>query len=98
MAQVQQLTLLRESNALLREESERNLKRAGELSAQLTKLTAEMEPLKKQKLLADAEITSLKAQVSGLTEANNRWKARVDQLVDKYHQVRSAADNDDRAL
>ena len=82
-----QMTLLRESNALLRDDSEKYKKKSLELETELNKLMESVEPLKKDKILLQGEVKALQDQVESLNQANTRWKDRVNQLTNKYNQV-----------
>ncbi|CCI41580.1 unnamed protein product [Albugo candida] len=87
LAQIEQLNLLRESNATLRDENERNVSKLKQQIVKVEALQSEFEPLKKRELTLSSQLENLKEEIEVLKEANKRWKARVDQLVEKYQQV-----------
>nr|CCA26011.1 nuclear mitotic apparatus protein putative [Albugo laibachii Nc14] len=87
LAQLEQLNLLRESNATLRDENERNVSKLKHQIAKMEAIQSEMEPLRKREMTLTFQMETLKEEVAVLHEANLRWKSRVDQLVEKYQQV-----------
>ncbi|KAI0310134.1 TPR/MLP1/MLP2-like protein-domain-containing protein [Amylostereum chailletii] len=80
---ISQLTLLRESNATLRADSEANAKRARELDAQVKSLTTELEPLRSQVRNLRAELQSTGSHVKRLEDESRRWQERNAQLLSK---------------
>jgi hypothetical protein len=86
-AQLEQLDLLRESNATLREECQRTVARLRTEEERVKNLDAQMAPLRNAETLLKAQVDSLKQEVTTLGDANKRWKQRVEQLVEKYQQV-----------
>ncbi|KAE8995903.1 hypothetical protein PF011_g16125 [Phytophthora fragariae] len=87
VAQLEQLSLLRESNATLRDENQKSLSKLKEEEAKVRDLEAKLVPLQKAEASLKTEMASLKQEVETLNDANKRWKQRVDQLVEKYQQV-----------
>ncbi|TMW61234.1 hypothetical protein Poli38472_013697 [Pythium oligandrum] len=86
-AQLEQLSLLRESNATLRDECQKNLARFKAEEERAKALEGQLAPLQTSESRLTAEVASLKQELAALTEANKRWKSRVEQLVEKYQQV-----------
>ncbi|OQR88817.1 nuclear mitotic apparatus protein, partial [Thraustotheca clavata] len=86
-AQLDTLSLLRESNAMLREENEKNLKKVKEKDATIQSLEAKLSPLQHSEGLLKGQIQNLKEDIESLNKANKRWKNRVDQLIEKYQQI-----------
>ncbi|DBA02235.1 TPA: hypothetical protein N0F65_007645 [Lagenidium giganteum] len=86
-AQLEQLNLLRESNATLRDESQKNLARYKQEASKVKALEAQVTPLREAETALKAQVETLKQELATLNEANKRWKQRVDQLVEKYQQV-----------
>ena len=80
---INQLNILRESNATLRAESEAQSKRARELEMKLQVLSAELEPAKEQNRLARAELEARDAHIKRLEEESRRWQERNTQLLTK---------------
>ncbi|KAF1781441.1 Aldolase-type TIM barrel [Phytophthora cactorum] len=87
VAQLEQLSLLRESNATLRDENQKSLARLNEEEAKVRSLEAKIVPLQNAEVSLKTQVASLKQEVETLNDANKRWKQRVDQLVEKYQQV-----------
>jgi nucleoprotein TPR len=87
VAQLEQLSLLRESNATLRDENHKSLAKLKEEEAKARGLEAKLVPLQKAEASLKTQVASLRQEVETLNDANKRWKQRVDQLVEKYHQV-----------
>lgn len=86
-AHLEQLALLRESNATLRDENQKNLARLKDEEAKRKTLEEQLAPLKSAESSLKTVVDSLKQEIVSLNDANNRWKQRVEQLVDKYQQV-----------
>ncbi|KUF95168.1 hypothetical protein AM588_10007890 [Phytophthora nicotianae] len=87
VAQLEQLSLLRESNATLRDENQKSLAKLKEEEAKVRSLEAKIVPLQNAEATLKTQVASLKQEVETLNDANKRWKQRVDQLVEKYQQV-----------
>uniref|UniRef100_A0AAV1V1S8 Nucleoprotein TPR/MLP1 domain-containing protein n=1 Tax=Peronospora matthiolae TaxID=2874970 RepID=A0AAV1V1S8_9STRA len=87
VAQLEQLSLLRESNATLRDEHQKSLAKYREEAAKVRSLEAKLVPLQNAETALKMQVASLKQEVETLNDANKRWKQRVDQLVEKYQQV-----------
>lgn len=83
LERINQLNLLRESNATLRADSERHAKRARELDNKLKQLSQELDPAKEQTRLAQAELQACKAQIGRLEEEGRKWQERNAQLLSK---------------
>ncbi|KDN51342.1 hypothetical protein K437DRAFT_254932 [Tilletiaria anomala UBC 951] len=84
---VNQLSILRESNATLREETERANRRARELETALSTTTAQIEPLNERLRTTQVELESLQAQLKLVQEDNKRWQARAQSILQQYNQV-----------
>ncbi|KAF1786191.1 Aldolase-type TIM barrel [Phytophthora cactorum] len=91
VAQLEQLSLLRESNATLRDENQKSLARLNEEEAKVRSLEAKIVPLQNAEVSLKTQVASLKQEVETLNDANKRWKQRVDQLVEKYQQTEQSA-------
>ncbi|KAF9805161.1 hypothetical protein IEO21_09180 [Rhodonia placenta] len=85
---INQLTILRESNATLRADCEAHAKRARELDVKLKQLSTELEPTKEHLRIAQAEIESKDQQIKRLEEESQRWKERNSQLLSKVCKLR----------
>ncbi|TFY79631.1 hypothetical protein EWM64_g4383 [Hericium alpestre] len=84
---INQLTILRESNATLRVDSEAHAKRARELDTKVKALTVELEPLREEARVAKAELEARNRDVERLQEESSRWQARNTQLLSKYDRI-----------
>ncbi|KAG6853933.1 hypothetical protein C0991_012425 [Blastosporella zonata] len=87
LERMNQLNLLRESNATLRSDSERHAKRARDLDIKLKQLALELDPAKEQARLAQAELQACKAQLGRLEEESRKWQERNAQLLSKYDRI-----------
>lgn len=84
---INQVNILRESNATLRTESERHAKRVKQLDVQLRQLSSELEPAKEQARVAQAELEAGKEHIQRLEEENKRWQERNSHLLSKYDRI-----------
>lgn len=80
---INQLNILRESNATLRAESELNARKAQHLEAQVSALTAELEPAKEEARVSRALLEEKDKTVVRLEYENGQWKERNRQLLTK---------------
>lgn len=80
---INQLTILRESNATLRADCEAHAKRARELDAKLKQVTIELEPAKEQARIAQAELQARDTQIQRLERESKMWQERNRQLLSK---------------
>ena len=80
---INQVAILRESNATLRSDCETYAKRARQLEAELRQATEELEPIKEQLRVAQAEIEAKDQQVKMLENESQRWQERNTQLLTK---------------
>ncbi len=83
MERINQLTLLRESNATLRSDCEAQTKRARALETQLQQLQSELEPTREQLRVARAELDARNEQVVKLEQECRGWQDRNKQLLTK---------------
>ncbi|KAG6376921.1 hypothetical protein JVT61DRAFT_953 [Boletus reticuloceps] len=87
LERINQLNILRESNATLRADCETYSKRSRELDAKLKALSTELEPAKEQARVARAELQARDAQISLLENESKRWQERNTQLLSKYDRI-----------
>ncbi|KAJ3826801.1 hypothetical protein EV361DRAFT_893712 [Lentinula raphanica] len=87
MERINQMNILRESNATLRSEGEARVKRVQELESKLELLTKQLEPTREEARLAQAELQARDTQIERLEEENRRWQSRNQQLLSKYDRV-----------
>lgn len=87
VSELNQLNILQESNAMLRDDAERNASRANSLQLQVNQLQALNEPLQQQIAQLHAQITALEQDKQLLTAENTRWSARSQKLLDKHNSV-----------
>ncbi|KAF7966386.1 hypothetical protein HWV62_38881 [Athelia sp. TMB] len=84
---INQLNILRESNATLRADCENYSKRSRDLEAKLKALSAELEPAKEQARVSQAELEARDVQVKRLEAESKRWQDRNAQLLSKYDRI-----------
>lgn len=80
---IQQLNLLRESNATLRADSEAHAKRSRELDTRLKAVLHELDPLRERARTVQAELDAQNEHVARLEDENRRWQERNSQLLTK---------------
>jgi nucleoprotein TPR len=80
---IQQLNLLRESNATLRADSEAHAKRSRELDTKLKSVLQELDPLRERARTMQGELEARTEHVTRLEEENRRWQERNSQLLTK---------------
>ena len=85
----EQLLLLRESNKLLREETDKLEKTILSVEKERDDAKNEVKPSHEKCLGLEVEKAALKAEKQSLLREVNIWKDRVKSLVSKFHQVRS---------
>ena len=84
---INQLNILRESNATLRAEYESASKRSRDLDVKLKQVTSELDPAKEQAKSAEAELEATKAQMQRLEQESRRWQERNTQLLSKVRVI-----------
>ncbi|KIY46697.1 hypothetical protein FISHEDRAFT_46885 [Fistulina hepatica ATCC 64428] len=84
---INQLNILRESNSTLRADAEAHSRKARQLDEQLKKMSAQLEPLKEQARVAQAEVQARDDQIKRLTEESQKWQERNAQLLSKTNRV-----------
>jgi nucleoprotein TPR len=87
MEKINQLNVLRESNAHLREESGRKRDRVVFLERQVAELSAQCDPLKAKVRSLEAEINAKEQQILSLERDNERWRERAKQVLEKYERI-----------
>ena len=80
---IQQLNLLRESNATLRADSDARSKRSRELDAKLKGIIQELDPLRERARTIQAELDARNEYVARLGKENRRWQERNSQPLTK---------------
>ncbi|KAG8714068.1 hypothetical protein FRC11_010010 [Ceratobasidium sp. 423] len=78
---INQLNILRESNATLRSDSEANRKKAERLQSQLLRLKTEFEPVK-------LELVTSKAELEERQRQNEQFQKDIEQLKGRFASVR----------
>ncbi|KAI0699945.1 hypothetical protein C8T65DRAFT_709807 [Cerioporus squamosus] len=84
---INQVAILRESNATLRSDCDSYSKRARQLEAELRKVTAELEPTKEKLRVTQAEVEAKDQQIKLLENESRRWQERNTQLLTKYDRI-----------
>ena len=87
LEKINQLNVLRESNATLRADATTHLTSVKTLREQLAQLKMEIDPIKEKAQMLEAELESRHAQISRLEEDNKRWKDRTDQILSKVCDI-----------
>jgi nucleoprotein TPR len=82
-----QLRLLRESNQLLREDSEKVSSKLVEAHSEAEKTKKSLEPVQTRCRILEVDKAALETEKSSLTRELDAWKARVQSLVSRFHQV-----------
>ena len=80
---INQVAILRESNTTLRSDCDAYSKRVRQLEADLRKVTDELEPVKEQLRVAQAEVEAKDQQIKALESESLRWQERNTQLLTK---------------
>lgn len=83
----EQLVLLRESNIMLREESQKVTKKLAEVQSQFDKLKFSTAPQSEKMKSMEVERASLEAEKESLSREVEAWKNRVHNLVSKFNQI-----------
>lgn len=87
MEKINQLNILRESNVTLREENEKNMKKAGSLEVKLKEVERTTEPLKEEVRTLQAELEAKASEIKTLEEDCARWRTRSQQILAKYERI-----------
>lgn len=87
LEKINQLSILRESNATLRDENERANRKASLLQTQLTAVKAEIDPLKESLRSVRSELEVARDQMRIVQEDNQRWQARAQSILSQYDRV-----------
>jgi len=83
----EQLVLLRESNIMLREESQKVTKKLSEVQFQFDTLKFSTAPQTERMKSMEVERASLEAEKESLSREVEAWKNRVHNLVSKFNQI-----------
>lgn len=84
---VNSLNILRESNATLREETERATRRVAQLETTVRELTARSEPLEAELRTTRADVAARERQVETAEADAGRWKARYQQALERDGRI-----------
>lgn len=85
MEKINQLNILRESNATLRSESESNRQKTKQLEQQLRQVQADIDPVKAELRTAKADLEAKSLQVKLFRDESERWKSRNTELLQKVN-------------
>lgn len=83
----EQLLLLRESNTMLREESQKVAKKLAGVLSNFNKLKSSMAPQTEKMKGMEVERAALVAEKDSLSREVDAWKNRVHSLVSKFNQI-----------
>lgn len=92
LERINQLNLLRESNATLRSECQAHRKRSESLETELAKLRGELEPLKDNERTLQAQLELKEQQLKRFERETQQWQERNQQILSKvsvypiYHE------------
>ncbi|CCJ30896.1 unnamed protein product [Pneumocystis jirovecii] len=87
MSKINELNILRESNTILRTENKINTQRLKELEDSVQNLTSQIQPLEDQLRVLQAEHEVKESQLKLTQEDNEKWKNRVQQILQKHGQI-----------
>eukprot|EP00579_Thalassiosira_antarctica_P013616 CAMPEP_0201939780 /NCGR_PEP_ID=MMETSP0903-20130614/43907_1 /ASSEMBLY_ACC=CAM_ASM_000552 /TAXON_ID=420261 /ORGANISM="Thalassiosira antarctica, Strain CCMP982" /LENGTH=2217 /DNA_ID=CAMNT_0048481399 /DNA_START=64 /DNA_END=6717 /DNA_ORIENTATION=- len=83
----EQLVLIRESNTMLREESQKVSKKLSEVQSRFQSLKSSTAPQTERMKGMEVERASLVAEKDSLSREVDAWKNRVHSLVSKFNQI-----------
>ena len=83
MERLNQINLLRESNALLRSEANASKQHVARLESDLNKISTELEPLRQKLLTAEAAVVARDAQLEQAQKEVQHWQERNQQILSK---------------
>ena len=87
MEKINQLSILRESNTTLRDESERSLRKVQALESQVDALTTEVLPLREDLRVKKVELEASENQLRLSQEDNKRWQGRTQSILQQYNRI-----------
>jgi nucleoprotein TPR len=87
LEKIEHANILRESNITLRTTLETQRQELTSFENKLTELTLQIEPLRIKLGESESEIEVRKAECKSLKEDNQRWKARAQQILEKYERI-----------
>ncbi|KAK6538051.1 hypothetical protein TWF694_010942 [Orbilia ellipsospora] len=82
-----ELTIIRESNVALRAERDRFAGMVESLRKEAADLKAKIEPLEEKITMLEGDVEVKDGQMKLLQEDNERWKARTNQILQKYDRI-----------
>ncbi|EPS42735.1 hypothetical protein H072_3269 [Dactylellina haptotyla CBS 200.50] len=82
-----ELTVIRESNVTLRAERDRFAAAAENLRKEVAELKTKIEPLEEKITMLEGDVEVKDGQMKLLQEDNERWKARTNQILQKYDRI-----------
>ncbi|KAK6509185.1 hypothetical protein TWF481_003946 [Arthrobotrys musiformis] len=82
-----ELTVIRESNVTLRAERDKFAGMVEQLRKDAAELKAKIEPLEEKVTLLEGDVEVKDGQMKLLQEDNERWKARTNQILQKYDRI-----------
>ncbi|MDA4131759.1 MAG: hypothetical protein OK454_01355, partial [Thaumarchaeota archaeon] len=84
MEKLNQLNLLRESNATLRSEGQRTLKQLAEKAVAIEKLEAKIQPLEAQIRELESQKSFTEEELKQVQEDRDRWQKRMEGILANY--------------
>lgn len=85
--QINTLNMIRESNITLRDEANRSERKAKQLEERLKQTNDTLEPLRQELRELKLTVQQYQQEISILTEDNERWKTRNQQILEKYDRI-----------
>ncbi|KAF3926492.1 hypothetical protein AA313_de0208422 [Arthrobotrys entomopaga] len=82
-----ELTIIRESNVALRAERDKFAGMVDSLRKEAADLKAKIEPLEEKITMLEGDVEVKDGQMKLLQEDNERWKARTNQILQKYDRI-----------
>lgn len=87
MEKINQLSILRESNITLRDETEKSLRKVQLLESQVESLTMELMPLREELRIKRVELEASENQLRLSQEDNKRWQGRTQSILQQYNRI-----------
>lgn len=86
-AQLNDISILRESNSTLRQQSSAFSQKVAELEGEIGKLKEFYTPLEGKLLDATAEFQAKEEQIKSAQQESTKWKERAQQILQKYERI-----------
>lgn len=87
MEKINQLSILRESNSTLRDETERGQRKVQTLEAKVESLTRELDPIREELRIKTVELEACQNQLRLSQEDKKRWQGRTQSILQQYNRI-----------